>query len=308
MNSSNLKQTFDEILPSFLEGKRIELKDKSYNGYVGKTKVFSQYLKDNNLSLVPMDELPNEALVRFFNKNLSTDKKLDRPTVKKYYESIKAVFTYAFDMDKISQIPTFKGIKFPPKGKDHSAALIPSEVLPDLLDDIHDNDLQLYVACVMEYYCGVRPGKEARLIKAGAFNLKEGVLKIEQSNAKTGKARFITMADDFIQTCKDYGIENAEPNLFIFGKNKQLDTRPVSENMLRYRFNIFRDKHGLSKDVKLYSMKHEGSSRLIKITDIVTVQHHLGHSNITSTAHYLKKISKGVDDNIKCNFPSPHSK
>ena len=308
MNLFRKYKTFDEILPSFLEGKKIELKQKSYSGYVGKTKVFSEYLKENNLSAFPMRKLLDGDLVPFFNRVLSTDKKLDRPTVKKYFESIKSVFTYALDMGEIDYIPSFRGIKFPPKGKDHSAALIPSEALPRLLNDIYEHDRQLYIATMLEYYCGVRPGKEARLIKAGAFNLKEGVLTINQENAKTGKARFITMADDFIEACKEYGIESADPTLYVFGKNKHFDTRPVSENMLRYRFNIFRDKHELSKDIKLYSLKHVGASELIKITDLKTIQAHLGHANLTSTAHYVKKISCGVNENIKHNFHNPRLK
>ncbi len=308
MNIFRHYKTFDEILPFFLEGKHIELKQKTYNGYVGKTKMFSMWLKENNLSNISLRKLSNTNLVSFFNKSLSTDKNLDRPTVKKYFECIKAVFNYALDVDEIDYIPSFKSIKFPKKGKDHSAALIPEELLPDLLDDIHDNDLQLYMVTMLEYYCGVRPGKEARLIKVSAFNLKDGILKIESENAKTGKARFITMADDFVNTCKEYGIESANPNLYIFGKNKHFDTRPVSENMLRYRFNIFREKHGISKDVTLYSLKHQGASNLIKIADLKTIQDHLGHTNITSTQHYIKKISCGVNNNIKHNFHNPRER
>jgi integrase len=308
MNLFRKYKTFDEILPSFLEGKRIELKNKSYMGYVGKAKVFSEYLKENNLSGIPMRKLLNEDLVRFFNKTLSTDKKLDRPTVKKYFEAIKSIFSYALDMDEIEYIPTFKGLKFPPKGKDHSAALIPSEALPDLLDDIYEHDKQLYIATMLEYYCGVRPGKEARLIKVGAFNLKEGVLKIGSDTAKTGRARHITMADDLVGACREYGIEGADPNLYVFGKNKHLDTRPVSENMLRYRFNQYRDRHGLSKDVKLYTLKHQGCSELIKIADLKTIQDHLGHTNITSTAHYVKRLGCGINENIKHNFHNPRQR
>ena len=308
MNLFRHYKTFDEILVPFLEGKKIELADKSYKGYLCRTRVFSQWLKENNLSDVPLRKLCDTNLVPFFNMVLSTDKKLDRPTVKKYFETIKAIFGYALDMDEIEYIPPFKGLKFPRKGKDCSAALISSDALADLLDDIHNNDQQLYMATMLEYYCGVRPGKEARLIKVSAFNLKDGVVKIEQENAKTGKARFITMSDDFVDICKEYGIEAADPNLYIFGKNKHFDTRPVSINMLRYRFNQFREKHGISKDVKLYSMKHQGASELIKIADLKTIQDHLGHSNITSTQHYVKKLSCGVNQNIKHNFHNPRER
>jgi len=245
--------------------------------------------------------------VRFFHEHIINEKKLDRPTVKKYYETICAVLNYAVDMDEMEYLPSFKGLKFPKKGKDCSAQLIPEEKLFELSNDIHDTDKQLYMACMLEYYCGVRPGKEARLIQAGDFNLKDGVLKINARNAKVGKARYVTMADDFVEICKEYGMETVNPTLYVFGNNKHFHTTPYSENMLRYRFNKYREKHGLSKDIKLYSLKHQGSSNLIKITDIVTVQHHLGHANITSTAHYLKKLNQGVDKNIQTNFPNPRN-
>lgn len=308
MNLFKKYKTFDEVLPSFLEGKKIEVNPKSYSGYVGRIRVFSEWLRDNKLSDVPLRKILNDDFVRFFHKCLIETRELDRPTVKKYYETIYAILNHALDMDEIEFLPTFKGLKFPKKGKDCSAQLIPEDKLPDLLDDIHDNDKQLYVACMMEYYCGVRPGREARLIKAGAFNLKEGVVRIDSSIAKTGKQRLITMADDFVNTCREYGIGEADPNLYVFGKNKSLDTRPVSQNMLRYRFNIFRDKHGLPEGVKLYTMKHQGASNLIKIADLKTIQDHLGHSNITSTQHYVKRISCSTNDNIRHNFHNPRTR
>lgn len=308
MNLFKKYRTFDEVLPLFLEGKKIEVSPKTLSGYKGRTTVLSEWLKRNNLSSIPLKKIPNETFVRFFHECVIGERHLDRPTVKKYYETLCAVLNHAVDTDEIESLPSFKGLKFPKKGKDCSAQLIPEDKLPDLLDDIHDHDLQLYMVWCMEYYCGVRPRKEARLIQAEAFNLKEGVLKINANIAKTGKQRYITMADDFVEICKEYGLENANPNLYVFGKNKNLDTRPVSENMLSYRFNNFRKKHGLSDGVKLYSGKHQGASNLIKIADIKTVQDHLGHANITSTQHYIKKISCGVNENIKHNFHNPRTR
>lgn len=307
MNIFKKYKTFDEILPSFLAGKKIEINPKSYSGYKGRTKVFSDWLKVNNQSAIPLRKISNDDFVRFFHDLIINEKKLDRPTVKKYYETICAVLNYAVDMDEMEYLPSFKGLKFPKKGKDCSAQLIPEEILAPLSNEMHDTDLQLYLAWCMEYYCGVRPRKEARLIQRGAFNLKDGVLKINAKNAKVGKTRSITMSQDLIEICKEYGMETADPNLYVFGNNRTFGEKPISENMFSYRFNKFRDKYRLSKDVKFYSGKHIGSSNLIKITDIVTVQHHLGHANITSTAHYLKRLNQGVDKNIQTNFPNPRN-
>ena len=115
------------------------------------------------------------------------------------------------------------------------------------------------------------------------------------------------MSDDLIEICKNYGIAEADPNLYIFGKNKHLDTRPLSENMLRYRFNQYRDKYNLSKDVKLYSWKHMGASYLIhsKTVDILQLKDHLRHSNLSATEHYVKRILGDNNEAIKMHFPNP---
>jgi len=305
MNLFKKYRTFDEVLVPFLEGKKIEISNKSLAGYKGRTKMFSEWLEKNNLSSVPIKKISNDDYIRFFHECLVGERKLDRPTVKKYFQTICSVLNYAIDMDDMEFMPTFKGLKFPKKGKDCSAQLIPQEVLESLSNDMYNNDLQLYLAWCMEYYCGVRPRKEARLIQVNAFNLKDGVLRVDPKNAKTGKARFVTMADDLVEICKEYGIGTADPNAYVFGAKKGLGDKPISENMFCFRFNKFRDKYGLSEGVKFYSGKHQGASELIKIADLKTVQDHLGHSNITSTQHYVKRISCGVNENIKHNFKNP---
>lgn len=308
MNLFKKYKTFDEVLVPFLEGKKIEVSPKTLSAYKGKTKVFSEWLQANGLSNTPLRKLSNNDYIRFFHECLIGEHKLDRPTVKKYFQSIRAVIYYAIDVEEVEFMPTFKGLKFPKKGKDCSAQLVPEDKLPDLCVDMYNNDPQLYLAWCMEYYCGVRPRKEARLIKAGAFNLKDGVVKIDASIAKTGRQRQITMADDLVELCKQYGIEKADPDMYVFGKNHSLDVKPVSINMLTYRFNQFRTKHGLPTGVKLYTGKHQGASYLIKIADLKTIQDHLGHSNITSTQHYVKRLSCAVNENIKHNFHNPRTK
>lgn len=117
----------------------------------------------------------------------------------------------------------------------------------------------------------------------------------------------ITMSDELIEICKGYGIDKADPDLYVFGKNKHLDSRALSENMLRFRFNKYRDKYGLSKDVKLYSFKHMGASYLVhsKIVDILELKEHLRHANLGATQHYVKKVLGEKNTAIKTQFPNP---
>ena len=302
-SNSKAMKTFSEVLVPFLSEKEIQLKKKSLNAYKNQTKVFCEWLKERDRLDIPICDIKAEEVSEFF-LYLARDKDLDRPTCQKYYISIKAVFQYAKKRKEITELP-FDLVVFPSKKRDCSARAMTSKELSDITSLIFKNDKQLYIAGMTQYYCGARPGREVRLLKARDYDLEAGVLKIASENAKKGKTRFITLSDDFIPSCREYGIDKANPDDYVFGCKKKIGGKPVSENMLRYRFNKYRDELGLSKDVKFYSFKHTSASRLIKIMDINSVKDFLGHSNITSTQKYIHRIGGGINEVLKYSFPSP---
>jgi site-specific recombinase XerD len=299
---------FDEVLPSFLAEKEVQVGRKSYLSYTRKSDVFYEWLQEQGLDDKPMRKITEQHIADFF---IAIAPRFDRPTCQKFFLALRSIFKYAKKKGEVKILPFDKEmIVFPRKGKDCSAALIPSHILPILLNDIKEHDSQLFLACMMEFYCATRPGKELRFLKVRNFDLTDGVVTVEAANAKNGKTGRINMSDDLIQICRDYGIEGADPELCVFGKNKHMDTIPLSENMLRYRFNKYRDKYGLSHDVKLYSFKHIGASYLIhsKIIDILELKEHLRHANLGATQHYVKKVLGDRNNAIKTQFPNPLKK
>jgi len=271
--------------------------------------IFIAWLKSKDLFDKSMRKITAQDIADF--SVYAAGLKYDKPTCEKFIMNLKVIFKYALKRDEIDKLPFDRDlIVFPKKGKDCSAALIPSHVVPQLLADIKEHDPQLFLACMLEFYCGIRPGREVRLIKVRNFDLKEGVLTIEAEMSKNGKAGHITMSEELVEICREYGIAEADPDLYVFGKNKHMDTIPLSENMLRYRFNKYRDKYGLSHDVKLYSFKHIGASYLIhsKIIDILELKEHLRHANLGATQHYVKKVLGDRNNAIKTQFPNPLKK
>jgi len=153
---------------------------------------------------------------------------------------------------------------------------------------------------------GVATGLAAGIGKE-CFDLINGILTIDADKTKNGKVGRITMSEDFVNICKEYGISEADPNLYVFSWKGQMGTRVISENMLRFRFNKFRDKFGLSKDVKFYSLKHMGASYLVhsKVLDILELKDHLRHSDLSATQHYVKKVLGEQNNAIRTQFPNP---
>ena len=297
---------FEEILSDFLPEKKIQVGRKAYLSYTRASQLFGEWMREKGLTDKPVRNITSRDIADF--SVYIAGRRYDKPTCAKFIMNVKVIFKYAAKRGEIDVLPFDKDlIVLPRKKKDCSAALIPTDILPDLLGDIKKNDPQLFLACMLEFYCGVRPGREIRLIRVRNFDLASGVLTIDAEMSKNGRAGKITMSDDLIQICRDYGLAGADPNLYVFGKNKHLDTRPLSENMLRFRFNKYRDKFGLSKDVKLYSLKHVGASYLVhsKIVDILQLKDHLRHSNLSATEHYVKRLLGDNNEAIRTSFPNP---
>lgn len=297
-------KTVAELLPGFLLEKEVGIQHKSYMTYAGQLPVFTDWLLEHGYGNLSIRKITPLAVSDFFYF-LARDKGLDKPTCQKYFLNIRQLFTYAQKRGEIITLP-FDLVVFPRKKKDQGAEVIQLEDLKILLPEIKRLDPQLYLACIIQYYCFIRPGKELRLLKIGDIDLHNGLIMVRQENAKNKLQQSVTMPQQLIDICFEYGIDKADNSLFIFGNKKRFGTKPCSINMLRYRFDIIRDHLNLSKGYKLYSFKHTGASRLhMSGISMRELMDQLRHTKLEATQHYVKKHVEIINTRIRENFPSP---
>lgn len=314
MNLFKSYKSFDELSSLFLAERKITCKPSTFKGDRTHMGVFGAWLAEKRLNAIPLRKITKYDIEAFSNYLANKDKDkgrgLDQPTCEKYKLSLSMLFQFAIDRGEVDSIPTELWV-LPPKGKDCSAELIPEEKIAPLVSDIAKNDRQLFVAIMTVWGCGLRPRKELRLRKVGDFNLSQGFVRVASEDAKVGKTRIVTIPRWLIDVYKEFGIETADKDRYVFGKNHGFDKTPVSENMLSYRFNQFRDAHGLSKGVTIYSFKHMGARAYLQVpgNDIVGLMRLLGHANLSSTQHYVAKTlgivdlnyqEKGIDPRLIC--------
>jgi integrase len=298
-------KTFAEILPSFLSDIQIRLGEKSYRSYKGQTKVFSEWLEKNGYSTTPLSGITKEIIADFFHY-LAVDRELDRPTCQKYFLNIRMVFKYAIKRNEAEYLP-FDLITYPKKKEDKSAQVINPDHIKMLLPKIKEKDPQLYLAFLTEYYTFLRPGTELRLLKVGDISMEAGTIQVTQAHAKTGHKRIVTVPNQLLDLYREYDIDKADKELYVFGKHHKPDNKPCSVNMLRWRFNKVRDELGLPKGYKLYSGKHSGATALHNTNKVSlhSLMSQLGHSRLSSTQHYIKNHAGFIDTQIRDSFPSP---
>jgi integrase len=298
-------KNIEALLPGFLLEKETGIQTKSFYPYNWCSKVFIDWLKENHLANQPMRKITSDNVANFFYY-LGRDKDLDRSTCEKYFLNLRQLFVYAKKRGELEVIP-FDNIVYPRKKKDQGADVIQIDDLKILLPEIQKSDPQLYFACMIQYYCFIRPGKELRLLKISDIDLHNGLIVIRQENAKNKQRQTVTMPQQLIDICFDYGIDKADKTLFIFGNKKRFGTRVCSVNMLRWRFNKIRDRLNMSKGYKFYSFKHTGASRL-HLAGVISMRElmdQLRHSKLEATQHYVHKHIGTVNNRIRDNFPSP---
>lgn len=297
-------KTIEEVMPGFLLKKETEISHKAAMTYHSMCLSLADWLKDQGKENIPMRKITEDDMTEF-SYYLGRDKGLDRPTVEKYFMNIRCLWKYAEEYGEVDYLP-FNHVVLPRKKKDHGAAMIHHEDLKVLLPEIRKKDPQLFLACMVQYYCFIRPGKELRLLRIGDIDLHQGLITVRQDNAKNGLKQIVTMPQQLIDLCYEYGIDTANKDLFIFGKRKRFNTKPVSVNMLRWRFNQIRDSLNMSKSYKFYSFKHTGASNLhLSGISMRELMDQLRHTKLDATQHYLKKHCGIINDRIRDNFPNP---
>ena len=303
MNIFKKHITVEELAPEFMIQKEMTTVHKTFITYVHHIKVFVDWQNANGCN-VPIRKVTQEQIRDFF-MYLANEKHLDRDTIDKFHIHIKAIFKYAIKKGEIMILP-FDLVVFPRKVKDQSADVIQPEHLRILLPKIREEDPQLFLACMIQFYCFIRPGRELRFLKVGDIYLEDGLIKINQFNAKNKKEQIVTMPQQLIDICYEYGIDKADKSLYIFGPKGKYSTKAVSENMLRFRFNKFKNKLNLPNSYKFYSFKHTGASMLHKSgISMRELMDQLRHTRLAATEHYLKKHCGIINERIRYKFPDP---
>jgi integrase len=297
-------KTIKEMIPGFLKEKEVAVQRKSFLPYINASKVLTAWLEDHGKADVPMKRITSQNMADFF-LYLGKEKNLDKPSCEHFLLNIRQLFRYALKRGEIDNLP-FDLIIMPKKKPDQGADIIPQDTLKPLLLEIKEKDPQLYLACMIQYYCFIRPGKELRLLKVGDIDFEYGTITVRQELAKNKKRQIVTMPQHLINICKDYGIDQADSSLYVFGKKKIAESKPISVNMLRWRFNKFRRQFNLSNRIKFYSFKHTGASNLhMSGISMRELMDQLRHSKLEATSHYLKQHCGIVNERIRYNFPSP---
>jgi len=269
----------------------------TYSNIQTKLRTFVAYLVTHKLD-VDVRTINRKHIIDFMTY-LSNDLKLSRSTLKDYKQAVANYFDYEIDNELIQVNPV---VRMPVLGQivDRSAVPFTDKEKKDMKELIKANDLQLWLACQIQYYCAIRPGHELRLMRVGWIDFDKQQFRVPNEIAKNNETEIVEIPDVlFDELVNVYQLNTYNKDFYVFGSGGVPGLKAYGKNTLRNRFNKYRDKLNISKDKVFYSWKHSGAIDLIENgLQPYSLQEHLRHKNFDTTERYLKKRIKNKEKKV----------
>ncbi|MGV8094529.1 MAG: tyrosine-type recombinase/integrase [Mangrovibacterium sp.] len=277
---------------------------KTFEGYRGKIRAFIAWLEKNKLVDNDLSTFDNSLILKYFD-HLIIDEHLAKETILKYKVNISQLFDFLVERKVIVENPV-SGIIAPETDEDFGTVPFLDEDIAKIWPVIKDEDPQLYLAALLQYFCFIRPGDELLTLTVKQINFAARTIFIPKNIAKKRTERNIDLPNQLYDVLIEFGIHNYGKELFVIGPFGCPGIRKIGVNTLRGRFNKFRDRLGLSTSYKWYSFKHTGAGKLLESgATIVELMHQLGHTDIASTYRYVRKHFGERSEHVLNRFPDP---
>lgn len=160
-----------------------------------------------------------------------------------------------------------------------------------------DDRREFLLACMMEYYCYIRPNELYRL-KVENLNLEEQSVFIPAAISKNKRDGKVTLPAEVVDLMVELGVASMPGNYYIFGDRMQCCPKLGTPKQFgRYWDNHVACKGGLYPELKkrgivFYSLKNTGITDMLESgVASITVRDQARHSNISTTEIYARQTS-----------------
>jgi integrase len=205
-------------------------------------------------------------------------------SARKYFISLKSIFSKALAWGLIEQSP-FKHIKMP-RVAEREVDYFKIEEFQHLLSFINDSDFLELVICL--FYTSFRRSELLNL-KWGNIDFENNLVHLcntQTFSTKNLKNRVVGMSKPLYDLLLRRKMQSQSDCDWIFynSKKQRLDANSVSK-----KFKYFVRLAGFGdRKLRLHSIRHSSAMLLLsRGVPSLVLQHHLGHSKITTTQKYV---------------------
>lgn len=285
------------LAEEYIKWKMPRIRKSSYHTYKSKVFIFCQWMETEKPLKTPLT-ISQEDMQQFFDW-LVDERQASTETIKRYRQSMHDFYVW---LQKNKQCPDNPVRDICNRGlqKDHAPEPIKKEDIKRLREAIEERDPYLWLQCLLQYYCAIRPGHEIRLMRVRDIHIENRAIVIPAENAKNKKKAVVPINKQIIELVQRLGIKNYADDLFVFSPENRPGEKPIGEHTMKERFNRIRDSLKISKAVKFYSWKHTGAISMVENgVDVWHLQQHMRHASITTTETYIRKRSAQAEEALQ---------
>jgi len=305
-NYANTKYTFTEFTKLWLDNKaRIECTPTVINKYLS-------YLNNRFLPYIgsyKINEINSIMLTSYFNelknsKTMYSDRKenktISKSTVDKIHRIVNAIFQYAYELEVIEKNPCSRlKIKFENDiSNEEQIHYYDKATYLKVLELLKNESLEHRTIIETALKTGLRRSelwgltwndldfdKKTLTVNKSRHKLAHGDMYTKSTKTKTSK-RTIVIPDSLIELLKLYK-DKYYNNEYIF-ENMSIDGVPAWFSKWQVKNNIPR--------IKFHDLRHTHATLLLlQGIDLKTIQHRLGHSDISMTMNTYTHVLDELD-------------
>ncbi|MBD5213731.1 MAG: site-specific integrase [Bacteroidales bacterium] len=272
-----------------------EQKAKTRHSYHSRLNVFRQYIGSRFLKPHYVYQY-DTSLISDFLDHLYLDRDVAGRTRNNYRGWCSSLAEFFIERGYLSENPVAK-IKTvseaPKKRKPLTAAM-----LKTLRSYLAENNQLFLLACMMEYYCFIRPAELVN-IRLADISVKEQSVFISKEFSKNKRDGKVGLNDDLVRLMIELNIFNFPDQCYLFGHKLRPGFDKGSSEMFRREWVKMRKALKWSEDYQFYSLKDSGLRDLANEKGIVIARDQARHTDISTTNKYLQGSDLPVHDATK---------
>lgn len=297
------------VVARHIEKNKSSLSDSTIKNYNSLLNNLTAWLENNGILQIPFLNFSRPLAERFFHylKDEKVRPDGSKGIANKTYNNYLTYFQRIYNsLEKKKYITSDENILtgFELK-KTKSGSHIPFsasqlQAIEALMKKEGQDQLLLFIK--MCYYTFARPRKELRFLKVG--DIKDNTIYIRPKNAKED-GRFVIIPDDLNQLIDEAGIRKYPADFYVFGKEGKPGPKFTHRDCFYHKNHRILKKLGFDDEqYTLYGYKHTGNIHLYLATkDLMLVRDQNGHTSVTVTEKYLRKLGLLRAEEAMKQFP-----
>ncbi len=295
-------KTLRSLTNRWLEEMKPGIRHETHLTYKSKLRIFVLWIEKAGAGNNDIATIDNKLISLFF-RYLIDNRQLSAKSIKYYRMLLAKVFESFRHKKQILINPIYD---IPPCNRINDKA--PRPIQREDLDKIKKelvHDPELALGFKFEYYCGMRPGHEIRLLKIKDIDFFNGTIHIDRLRAKNRKDRIVTIPIQFLEELRASALRKLDKEWYIFGRGGHPGPKTIGKNKLSRHFRTLRIKLGLPEEYKLYSGKHTGAIEADNTGKIPfkEISEHLDHADMQTTSIYFRNKKPRLSEAIRNHFP-----